>query len=65
MKSEKHPIRDVRITAVQNGFIVLPRDVAYRDGGYSPDCYVFSTVEQMAAWMLKQAWDTPEGGCGG
>lgn len=51
-------LRDVRISAVQNGFIVVPRDPMYRDG-YDQDCYVFQTPEQMAAWLLEQVWSMP------
>jgi len=51
-------ISEIRIQAVQNGFIAVPREPMYRDG-YGADCYVFQTTEQLAAWVLKQVWAMP------
>lgn len=50
--------RELRIAAVQNGFIVNPRNHRYSDGD-EVSSYVFPTVELLAAWMLKQEWWTP------
>ena len=51
-------LRALTIRVVQNGLIVVPRESRYRDGDET-DCFVFVTVEQMAAWLLKQAWAFP------
>lgn len=60
MTNTPEALKEVRISAVENGFIVFPRNYYMRDGDCS-NCYVFATVEQMAGWMMKQVWATPGG----
>lgn len=54
------PLREVRITAVENGFILVPRHFLFREGDYT-GCFVFSTVAEMAGWMMRQPWAVPSG----
>jgi hypothetical protein len=50
------PLRELRVSAVENGFIISPTDRYGRGEDVTRGCFVFSTVEQLAAWMLKQEW---------
>lgn len=51
-------IRELRVSVVNNGFLVYPRESGYREGDMC-GAWVFQTAQQLADWIAMQPWDLP------